>query len=413
MQRSEFRVHIIGAGVSGLVAAAALENRGYSPVILERSDRSGGRLKTDEVQGHLLDRGFQVLLTAYPMLHRYLHLEKLNLQYYKPGAVLFQNGSHDILGDPSRDRSFAWSTFTSRQATFKDKILILKLNRDLKKLKPEAIFEEPDQSTHQFLHDYGFSEKVIANFFRPFFAGIFLEPGLETSSRMFRFIYKMFGQGKAAVPAAGIEAIPRQLENNLEMSSLHFNSEVCKVEEGQITMSTGEEIPSHATIIAAEASPIVPRLSDEQEWKGCDNLYFETPDRVFTEPLIALLTTNEGLINNLSYPSSLTQPGDSPHLLSVTVVREHQLGEEDMIQQVRGELQAHFGIQNARFLKHYHIPRALPQIESTRYSIEPSETRLSESIFLAGDQLLNPSLNAAMLSGESAANALADYLDSQ
>ena len=63
---SDKKIYIVGAGLSGLVAALELEKSGFEPVILEASDRVGGRMKTDEVDGFRLDHGFQVLNTAYP-----------------------------------------------------------------------------------------------------------------------------------------------------------------------------------------------------------------------------------------------------------------------------------------------------------------------------------------------------------
>ena len=59
-------VLVVGAGISGLVAAVELKRRGFSVQVLEASDNVGGRIRTDVVDGFLLDRGFQVLLTAYP-----------------------------------------------------------------------------------------------------------------------------------------------------------------------------------------------------------------------------------------------------------------------------------------------------------------------------------------------------------
>jgi len=72
MNKKEAKIYIIGAGVSGLIAARVLEDNGFSPTILEASERVGGRVKTDIVDGYQLDHGFQVLLTAYPAAKKYL-----------------------------------------------------------------------------------------------------------------------------------------------------------------------------------------------------------------------------------------------------------------------------------------------------------------------------------------------------
>lgn len=410
MQRPDYRIHIVGAGISGLIAARVLESKGFYPRLIDASDRAGGRLKTEEVDGFLLDHGFQVLLTAYPAVHEYLELDKLNLQYYKPGAAIYKNGPEGRLGDPLRDLSFLWPTLSFQHAGIKDKWLILKLQRELRSKSPEDLFLEKDSTTREFLIDYGFSEKVIQYFFRPFFSGIFLEPDLQTSSRMFRFVYKMFGEGNAAVPAAGIEAIPRQLESQLKHTSFQYNTRVSKVEEGKVVLESGEELPSHATIIATDAAPLVSQLAGSQTWKSCDNLYFEATEPVIKEPLIGLLAAPDALTNNVCYPTLLTDPEGDSHLLSVTVVKKHGLQEQELVAKVQGELEEHLGISEARFLKRFQISHALPRMTGPKYSMDPTETRLTESIFLAGDHLLNGSLNAAMISGERAAIALADHL---
>ncbi|WP_368662323.1 FAD-dependent oxidoreductase [Zobellia laminariae] len=82
MRKQDFKIHIIGAGVSGLIAATVLEQNGFFPVIIEATDRVGGRVKTDIVDGYQLDHGFQVLLTAYPAAQNYLDFEALDLQKF-------------------------------------------------------------------------------------------------------------------------------------------------------------------------------------------------------------------------------------------------------------------------------------------------------------------------------------------
>lgn len=195
MKKEDYKIHIIGAGISGLVAAKVLENHGYSPILMESTDRVGGRVKTDLVDGYQLDHGFQVLLTAYPAAQQYLNLEALELQNFLPGATIFLDDKKKTIGDPLRNISLLIPTMFSGIGTFSDKVKILKLNRLLKKTTVSEIFAKAEKTTLQYLIDFGFSEEIIAQFFTPFFSGIFLEPELATSSRMFEFVYKMFGEG--------------------------------------------------------------------------------------------------------------------------------------------------------------------------------------------------------------------------
>jgi len=200
MEKKDYKIHIVSAGVSGLVAAIVLEQNGYSPILIEATDKVGGRVKTDIVDGYRLDHGFQVLLTAYPVAKKYLDFEALDLQQFLPGACIFKEGKQKIIGNPFRNVSLLFSTIFSGIGTFSDKIKILKLNKLLKKKSIDEIFAAKEKSTLTYLIDLGFSFAIINDFFKPFFSGIFLENKLETSSRMFEFIYKIFGEGHAAIP---------------------------------------------------------------------------------------------------------------------------------------------------------------------------------------------------------------------
>src|SRR5450432_2848331 len=106
-------VLVVGAGVSGLVAAMELKRRGYSVVILEASDGVGGRARTDVVDGFLLDRGFQVLLTEYPEAKRLLDLTALQLHPFEPGALIRVKGSFHRIADPWRMPSAMLSTLAA------------------------------------------------------------------------------------------------------------------------------------------------------------------------------------------------------------------------------------------------------------------------------------------------------------
>ena len=73
--KKHHNIYIIGAGISGLIAALELEKNGCHPTIIEASDSVGGRVKTDVIEGYQLDHGFQVLLTSYPAAQKYLNYE--------------------------------------------------------------------------------------------------------------------------------------------------------------------------------------------------------------------------------------------------------------------------------------------------------------------------------------------------
>ncbi len=412
MNNKDFKLHIIGAGVSGLIAARVLENHGFCPIIIEATKTIGGRVKTDIVDGYQLDHGFQVLLTSYPAAQKYLDFDALDLQKFLPGASIFKNGKQNIIGDPLRDLSFLFSTLCSGIGTFSDKIKIIKLNIKLKKKSITDIFAESEVSTLSYLKRLGFSTEMIDNFFKPFFIGIFLEDKLETSSRMFEFVYKMFGEGYAALPKAGIQAIPEQLSQNLKQTTFKFGTQVTSVKDGEMVLSDATKLESDFTIIATDANHLVSNLKNQTTaWKSCDTLYFESEKRTIEKSLIGLIPENGTLINNIFYHTSLkTKTASKKELLSVTVIDSQNLSHNALIDAVKKELENHCAIYNLKFIKHYHIPMALPKLYDLKYDMLPSETRLTSKLFLAGDTQLNGSLNAAMISGERAALGIIEVI---
>lgn len=408
----ETKIHIIGAGVSGLIAAKILEQHGYAPIILEASDRVGGRLKTDIIDGFQLDHGFQVLLSSYPEAKKHLDFKKLNLQEFKSGSKIFVNGQVKTIGDPTKDWTVLFSTLFSGIGTFSDKLKVNKLKKTLEGKTIEQIFHSQEQRTIDYLRELGFSSDMIEKFFVPFFSGIFLETELKTSSRMFEFIFKMFGEGFATLPKGGIEEIPKQLLTSLSKTEIKHNSPVKSLFGSEIKLVNGESIQTDYTIVATEASHIINNMSDQEiEWKNCDTLYFVSNEKIFSEPYIGLVANSGSLINNIFYHTSLqTESSGKGELLSVTIVNGHDLSEDDLIRQVEKELSELCGINNLRFLKRYQIKKALPNITDVVSDVEPSHTMLANQIFLAGDIQLNGSLNAAMRSGERAAQGLIEVL---
>ena len=402
-------IHIIGAGISGLTAAKVLEEKGFYPIVLEATDRVGGRVKTDVINGHQMDHGFQVLLTGYPAAQRYLNYEKLNLQKIAPGAAIFKNKKQKIIGDPLRDLFFLLPTLFSGIGNFQDKIKILQLNAELKKKSLLAIFSTPSEKTSTYLTKFGFSKNMISDFFKPFFSGIFLETKLETSSRMFEFVYKMFGEGYATIPKSGMEAIPKQLLKQLKKTTFKYNTKVAEVNEGEIVLEDQTKIKSHFTLIATQANRLLPNLNKQSiSWKSCVNFYFETDKRTIKKPLIGLIAQQGSLVNNIFYSTSIaTKTRAKKELLSVTVIDTQNLSKETLLKQVKKELKELCGIDAGQLIKQYTIPMALPNLANLTHELDPIDTQVGNTLFVAGDTLLNASLNAAFIAGEMAALRLA------
>ena len=408
-------VLIIGAGLTGLTAALHLRERGLSVRILEATGRVGGRVKTDRVDGYLLDRGFQVLLTEYPETKALLDYDALDLKAFAPGAlVLNQRGKHEVV-DPGRVPTAALKTLAAPVGSLTDKIRMLWLKTRLKAMSVEAIFEQPEISTLAAIQQYGFSERMLRNFFQPFLAGIFLEKGLITSRREFDFVFKMFSEGETAVPAQGMEEIPRQLAAQLPADAVLFNKRVRSVSEQTVTTDTGESFSAPQIVVATEPTSFVSRYfpggKKELSYQSTTQVYLTTEEPPFTKPLIALNARRQRLVNNLCVINQVA-PDYAPagkHLLSVAIVGEAEGTDAELTERIRQEMAPWFGdsTRTWQHLKTYRISYALPAQEQVSHNLLPQRGQLRDGLFAAGDYQLNGSINAAMRAGRQVAKMVA------
>jgi phytoene dehydrogenase-like protein len=172
-------VVIVGAGLAGLTCAQDLTRAGIECLMLEASDGVGGRVRTDAIDGFLLDRGFQILLTAYPQVQQRLDLDALDIARFEPGAIVHRDGRMHRVSDPLRRPLQAPRTLATPVATFSDKLRAARLLIDVRTHPVPELLRRPDQTTAQRLARAGFSARFIEAFWQPLFAGIQLDPDLD------------------------------------------------------------------------------------------------------------------------------------------------------------------------------------------------------------------------------------------
>ncbi|MCC5939320.1 MAG: FAD-dependent oxidoreductase [Lunatimonas sp.] len=404
------KTYIVGAGISGLIAAWELEKAGFSPVILEESDRVGGRVRTDYQDGYALDHGFQVLLTAYPEAKAYLDYEALDLKTFQPGAVILKPGDTFSIYDPLRNPFRLPAMVFSQVGNLLDKLRIFQLTKELREKHVEEIFQSPEMTTQDYLKKRGFSDRMMKNFFIPFFRGIFLEEKLETSSRMFEFVFKMFGEGHAAVPAKGMGEIPKFLASRLVNTSIRLNTKVNRIDHNVIHLASGDTITADDILLTLRPGNFLEGYDQpDPGYRTVTTLYYSLQQSFIAKPSIGLVPDDHFLINNIVFMTDVSKSysTNGRALLSVSIVKEvaHM---EQLEQFVSLELEALSGIAASHFqhIKTFRITKALPILEGLRYTRPLVHYQLHDHLFVTGDHMLYGSVNAAMQAGRSAAQAI-------
>ena len=417
MKKTDNDVIIVGAGLAGLSCARHLAAAGIPFVILEADRRIGGRIKTDRVDGFLLDHGFQVLQTAYPEARRYLDYDQLELKPFAPGAIIRTEDKFHIIADPRRRPQHLWSTATAPIGTLGDRLRIIKLVSKVRRAKVAALFQSPDMKTIDFLKSEGFSEKIIQKFFIPFFRGISLDPEIRVSSRVFQYILRIFAEGDVALPTQGMGAIPEQLSENLADGSIRTDVKVGSLYPGKVELTSSEIVKGRAVVLATEGPETARLLGSKQtmDSRGELCLYYAAKAAPMEQPYLILNGDRTGWINSLTVPSQVTPsyapPGQA--LISVVVIG-HLTSDDDTVEAaVRGQLTAWFGAQvkDWRHLKTYRIAHALPAQPPPMPDPTVSVTPVKPGIYVCGEYGSVPGIQWAMLSGRHAAEAVIKELE--
>jgi len=405
-------VVIVGGGLAGMACARHLHQHGISFQLIEASDGLGGRVRTDHVAGFLLDRGFQVLQTAYPEAKKVLDYAKLDLRSFFPGAVIRIDNNSCRVADPLRKPLEAFESLFSPIGTMGDKIRLLALRQRLHRQSIDTILQREERTTLDALQREGFSPTIVSTFFRPFLRGVFLEKGLKTSSRMFEFVIKMFADGHAALPANGMGAIPDQLASALPAESIRLNTRVISVSPGSAALEYGEQLKARAVVVATEgpeACRLIPQL---EPVISCSTtcIYFVADYNPLGSPILALNGDGSGIINNLCVPSAVA-PSYAPagsSLISVSILGIPDEDDKKLELRVRSQLKSWFGqkVDTWRSFRTYRIHHALPSQTFPALAQPARPVKMQPGLYVCGDHRDTASIHGALLSGRRTAETL-------
>lgn len=417
-------VLVVGAGLAGLAAAIHLNSHNIPFLLLEASDAVGGRVRTDSVDGFLLDRGFQIFITAYPEAQKLLDYQNLDLRKFYSGARIFYNGEFHTVADPLRHLWDSAQSLANPIGSFVDKLLIGATRVQVLTKSDDEILTAEESTTIDLLKQIGFSDSIIGRFFRPFFGGIFFDRELETSSRLFNFIFKCLALGDNTLPAKGISAIPEQLASRLPSGSILFNSKVNSIdldesESPTVTLQNGEVVRSELGVILAVEEPEAVKLLagrggsvQKTPVRSTACLYFKADrDQIpVQDPLLFLNGSGKGIVNNMFFATNVAPSYGPPEraLVSVSLIGSFEdVSDDDLTAQVVEELSDWFGAKTVRAWEHlrtYRIGFAQPnQKPPTNLKKNP---KIGSGLYVCGDYVISATFDGALVSGRRAAEAL-------
>lgn len=423
-------VVIVGAGLAGLTCARRLHQQNIPVRVLEASDDVGGRVRSDRMDGYILDRGFQVLFDAYPAVRRNIDLAALDLQRFDPGAIIYQHGRHTVLTDPLRDRHWrdVVQAIGSTALPLIDKLRTLRLALQLYSSLEAQKLEPDTESSIAYLRDQGLSERAIDAFYRPFFAGILLLRDLSTTAAAFRYYLRMLATGHTVVPAAGMGAITQQLAAPLTQADMiRCDAPVAALlKDGDrvtgVRLESGEDVEADAVVLATEA-PIAARLAGIETPEGALSttaIYFAGTRQLYAGRKIVLNAEPDAFVNNCQLLTNVA-PSYAPagrHLLSAVVLGAPAMDDRELITATVRDLrrifapdtQASQALATYYPLRVYRIPYAqFPQPPGI-YATLPSNQTTQPGLYIAAESTEGSSINGAMLSGERCAELIAQAM---
>ncbi|HUS15869.1 MAG TPA: NAD(P)/FAD-dependent oxidoreductase [Chloroflexia bacterium] len=414
------QVVVVGAGLAGLTCGRILHARGWDVTVLEAGDGVGGRVRTDLVEGFRLDRGFQVLFTAYPAVQRHLDLRPLHLRRFDPGAILARGRSRVVLSDPLRDPRAALPSLLTAAVTPGDKLRTVLLAARLRATSIPQLISGPDESTLAFLTRSGFSPRYIDGFVRPFYGGIFLDRSLATSAKCFKFNFKMLASGDTVVPAAGMGAISYQLAAPLVAAGrIRLGTRVESILSGNgrpaVRFEDGTRLEAD-TVVVATAAPEAARLTGHampDAWRSTVTLYWKGPQPLYRGNKVLLNSRPHPVVNNAAQVTNVSPECARPggHLLSATMLGMPEGDDAALFEMARADLHRMFeGNPHAQARLAAYTPLALYRIPHAQFAQPPGiHPTLPDNVsglpgvLFAGEFTEASSINAAMISGEKAA----------
>ena len=402
----EVEVAIIGAGLAGLACAIELQKNKIDFQIFEASDGVGGRVRSDVIDGFILDRGFQLYNPSYSEGKRLLNYEALDLKPFIPGVAIRDNKRLRIVVDPFRAKGFRLKLLKDIPGNPLSYLGLFRYFLSYLVTSDAQIATTKDISASDSLIKSGVRGNLLEKLLRPFLKGVFLESELKTSRKFLDVVLKTFLRGIPSVPAQGMQVISDQLASKLPMEKISLNTKIIKI-EGNKLQTENEEIIAKKIVVATDPTTAISWLNlEEKIMHTVTTWYFKADQRVAElvkgKPILFVDASNNGPLTNavvLTNAASSYAPSGQV-LVSASAIAPHQNAD---LESVKKHLSVIFGLDTNswQLIKQYQIKEALASMYPPFSLINSNQ--ISEDLFVAGDHRATSSIQGALLSGTNAA----------
>ncbi|WP_018680792.1 FAD-dependent oxidoreductase [Actinokineospora enzanensis] len=389
---------IVGAGLAGLAAARLLTEAGREVLVLEADEAPGGRVRTDRVDGLLLDRGFQVFNAAYPAAGL-LDLDTLRLRTFLPAVIVSDSQGPHLVADPRRLPTRLAETMSAPIGPLGRKFLLGAYATALAAAPASTLRTRDDRPLRARLADYGITGPILERFVRPFLAGVFLDWDLTVPGRFAEFVIRSLARGPIGVPAGGMRAIPDQLAVGLPVK---YSYPIREIQPGRVTGDFGT-VTARSVIVAVGGPAAHGLLGDRVpvvRTRGCVTHYHLADFPPIAEGALVVDAERRGpLVNSVVLTNAAPEYAPGAVLVSSTSLGVEHPGDDAVLAHL-AELY-HVDTARWRHVRSYRIADAVPVTTGLRAAVD-----LGSGIYVCGDHRDTPSIQGALVSGRRAARAV-------
>jgi protoporphyrinogen oxidase len=402
----QVEVAIIGAGLAGLACAIELQKNKIDFHIFEASDGVGGRVRSDVIDGFILDRGFQLYNPSYAEGKRLLDYQSLDLKPFTAGVAIRDGKRLRLIVDPFRSKDFRLQLLKGLPGNPLSHLGLVRYFLKYLITSDAQIATTKDISAQASLTKSGIRGSLLEKLFRPFLQGVFLESELSTSRKFLDVVLKNFLQGIPSVPAQGMQQISNQLAAKIPKEKISLNTKILRLEANKLITQDGV-IEARKIVVATDPATAISWLGlAPKKMHSVTTWYFKADKSVNSivkqKPILFVDAQKSGPLTNAVVLTNAA-PSYAPNgevLVSASAISPNDNADLDSVKKHLAHL---FGINSDswQLIKEYKIKEALPAMNPP-FSLV-SSNQINNDLFVAGDHRATSSIQGALLSGSNTA----------